>query len=89
MWLSPFGAEIGQEPVIGNGAPGGAAPTPTGAEASPASRRGRSQGFAKAGLATPLAPPGAPLPRFGEGRKRGKGESGALKIKAGAQRSVG
>src|SRR4051794_39571761 len=38
------------------GAPGGAAPTPTGAEASPASRWGRSQGSAKAGLAKPLAP---------------------------------
>src|SRR5215204_6564156 len=59
------------------GAPGGAAPTPTGAEASPASRRGRSQGSAKAGLANPLAPPGAPLPTpKGEGeRKRGEGRA--------------
>src|SRR5215208_3226070 len=54
-----------------DGAPGGAAPTPTGAEASPASRRGRSQGSAKAGLANPLAPPGAPSLLWGE-RKKGK-----------------
>src|SRR3954465_11970438 len=57
--------------LVWGGAPGGAAPTPTGAEASPVSRRGRSQGSAKGGLANLLAPPGAPSPRF-EGKEKGE-----------------
>src|SRR3954453_10303875 len=64
-----------------DGVPGGAAPTPTGREASPASRWGRSQGSAKAGLANPLAPPGAPFPRL-EGKGKGTGLPGALKKKS-------
>src|SRR5829696_3553692 len=50
----------------------GAAPTPKGAEASPASPAAPTAGSAKGGLANPLAPPGAPSLDLSE-RKKGNG----------------
>jgi len=47
-------------------------------------RRGRSQGSAKAGLANPLAPPGAPLPHPEREGERKKGEGRARVHKNGA-----
>src|SRR5437870_9691553 len=89
-------AETGANPASVGGAPGGAGPYVTGA-AHPGWRArwhacgARAGPFAKdlpreprklpKGSRKPLAPPGAPSPRLGGERKKGRGVPGAQKTK--------